>query len=131
MSRLNTALVSVLLMLVVLPAIAADNPATSANDNAVLPTATATTASEQKIKRWLGNQTSIDFADQPLSEWMTYLSDKYHIPIQFDVTAFKEAAIDPSTTPVGAVVKNISIRSALKLVLGQCNLTYLIRTKCC
>ena len=124
MSRSAIAFGSVLLLLAVMPAIAADNPAKPTSDHAILPTATSATPSEQKIKSKLDTKISIDVADQPLSEWVTVLSDKYHIPIMFDTNALKDATIDPSTTSVGAIVKDISLRSAFKLVLSQYYLTY-------
>ena len=87
-----------------------------------------TNPTEQRILTTISEQrTSVDVADQPLSEWATYLSDKYHIPIMFDTAALRDATIDPSTTPVGIVVKDISLRSALKLVLGEHNLTYVVK----
>ena len=66
---------------------------------------------------------------RPAAERMGHviLSDKYHIPIMFDTAALRDATIDPSTTPVGIVVKDISLRSALKLVLSEHNLTYVVK----
>jgi hypothetical protein len=127
MSRLTIALGSVVVCLLFLSAVAADKPSGSDTDHAVLPTARAATPAEHKIKLTLENKTSIDVAEMPPSEWIAYLSDRFHIPIQFDTNALKDAAIDPSTTPVGVQVKDISIRSALDLVLNQRNLTYLIK----
>jgi hypothetical protein len=104
----------------------ADQPATKRN---VAPNATLmSSAVEQAIKSGLAvEKTSVDVADQPLSEWTVALSDRYNIPIMFDTAALRDATIDPSTTPVGIVVKDISLRSALKLVLGEHNLTYVVK----
>ena len=104
----------------------ADQPAAKRN---VAPTATLmSSAAEQAIKSVLAVETtSVDVADQPLSEWTVALSDRYNIPIMFDTAALRDATIDPSTTPVGIVVKDISLRSALKLVLEEHKLAYLVR----
>jgi hypothetical protein len=126
MSRMTIALVPAVCLLF-LSAIASDGPSSPAIDHAVLPTAPAPTPTEHKIKSTLDQKVSINVADQPIREWLAYLSDKYHLPIQFDTSAIKDAAIDPSTTPVGVQVKDISISSALNLVLSQRNLSYLIR----
>ena len=88
-----------------------------------------TNPNEQKILDALNDKTSLDQSDQPLSEAMQYLSDKHHIPIQFDAPALKEASVDPTTVPVGTAVKDISLRSALKLILAQYNLTYVIKNE--
>jgi von Willebrand factor type A domain len=88
----------------------------------------STNPTEQKILNTLSDQkTSVDVAEQPLAEWVTYLSDKFHIPIQFDTPALRDATIDPATIPVGVQVKDISLRSALKLILSQHSLTYVIK----
>jgi hypothetical protein len=126
MSHLRIVLASFAMSLFIGSAIAADKQSGSDTDHAVMPTAPALTPAEQKIKSKLDQKVSINLADQPLSEWIVYLSDKYRLPIQFDTAAIKDAAIDPSTTPVGMQVKDSSIRSALRLVLGQHNLTYVI-----
>src|SRR5436190_7129000 len=126
MSRLRIVLASFTVGLFIASAIAADKQTGSDSDHAIVPTAPALTPTEQKIKSKLDQKVSINLADRPLSEWIVYLSDKYHLPIQFDTAAIKDAAIDPSTTPVGMQVKDSPIRSALKLVLGQHNLTYVI-----
>jgi hypothetical protein len=90
----------------------------------------STNPTEQKILNTLSDQkTSVDVAEQPLAEWVTYLSDKFHIPIQFDTPALKDASIDPATIPVGVQVKDISLRSALKLILSQHSLTYVVKNE--
>jgi hypothetical protein len=127
MSCRTIALCTFIVGLYFFSATAADNPPAPATDHGVLPTAPAPTAAEQRIKAMLDLKVSIDVADQPLSEWLSYLSDKYHVPIQFDVNGLRDAAIDPSTTPVGVQVNDISLRSALKLVLSEHNLTYLLK----
>ena len=126
MSRSAIALGSVALCLLFLSATASDNSSSPVTENAVLPTAPAPTKWEQKIKRVLENKTSVDVADQPLSEWVTFLSDKFHIPILFDKAALTDATIDASTTPVDMVIKDVSVLAALKSVLGQHNLTFVL-----
>jgi hypothetical protein len=104
----------------------ADHPATK---RSVAPTATLmSSAAEQAIKSVLAVETiSVDVADQPLSEWTNAISDRYNIPIQFNANALKDATIDPTTTPVGVQFKDISLRAALKLILDEHKLAYLVR----
>ena len=127
MSRFTIALGSVAVSLIIVSAIASDDPSGLRTDHAVLPTTSSANGVDRKIRATLDFKTTIDPADQPLCEWISYLSNKYHLPIQFDTNALKDAAIDPSTTSVGVQVKDISIRSALNLVLSQHSLTYLIK----
>ena len=99
----------------------AEQPAAKQN---IAPTATLLSSpADQVIKSVLAVETtSLDVAEQPLAEWIQYLSDKYHLPIQFDSNPLKDASIDPATVPVGVQVKDIPLRSALRLVLDQHNL---------
>ncbi len=83
---------------------------------------------DQVIKSVLAVETtSLDVAEQPLAEWLTFLSDKYHFPIQCDSNTLKDASIDPATVPVGIQIKDIPLRSALRLVLDQHNLASYVR----
>ena len=58
-----------------------------------------------QIRAAMSATTSIDLAEQPLSEYLTYLSDKFHIAIHSHPHLDK----DPSTTPVGIVVKDVPL----------------------
>jgi tetratricopeptide (TPR) repeat protein/uncharacterized membrane protein YgcG len=87
---------------------------------------------EEKIIRELNdpnNLITLDFNGQPLSDVVAYLADKYpDIPaFIFDQAALKEAGVDPTTSLVTIKVKDISLRSALRLILSQFNLTYIIK----
>jgi hypothetical protein len=68
----------------------------------------------------------LDVADQPLKDVMNMLQDEYQIPIHIYTPALEEAAIG-TDVPVTINLHNISLRSALKLMLTQLSLTYLIR----
>jgi hypothetical protein len=87
---------------------------------------------EEKIIKALddpNNQTSLDFQGQPLTEVLDYIHDinPNILNFQFDNAALKDAGIDPATTLVTISVKDISLRSALKLILAPFNLTYIIK----
>jgi hypothetical protein len=104
----------------------AEQPAAKQN---IAPTATLMSSpAEQVIKSVLAVETtSLDVVEQPLAEWITYLSDKFHIPILFDKNVLLDASIDTATTPVGIQVKDLPLRSALRLVLDQHNLASYVR----
>lgn len=91
---------------------------------ASVPTEDSLTAeTEAKLQRFL----SVEVADQPLSEYMASLADQLKIQVIFDTAALRDATIDPSTTPVGLVLKNVRGKTLLSFVLGEHNLTYIVR----
>ena len=82
-----------------------------------------------KIERALqGKLTSagMDFTDAPLEEVVSFLQDTYQIPIQLDLPALEEIGIGPDE-PVTISVYGVSLRSALRLMLKQLGLTYIIQ----
>jgi len=86
------------------------------------------TDAEQKIDKALKEPTEISFVDTPLRDVIDYLKDYHHIEIQLDTAAMKDAGADPD----GQVTKNIkgiSLRSALKLLLEDSKLTYVIHNE--
>jgi hypothetical protein len=58
---------------------------------------------------------------------MDYIADKHHLPIKIDYLGLKEAGIDPATTQVTMPIHNLSLRSALNLMLSQLNLAWVIK----
>ncbi|HEX5472163.1 MAG TPA: hypothetical protein VFW73_09760, partial [Lacipirellulaceae bacterium] len=89
----------------------------------------ATGDAEQRIEKALKsplNSTGLEFAATPLSDVVTQLQNDYGIPIQLDKPALDEAAIG-TDTPVDASLHNISLRSALRLMLKNLQLTYIIQ----
>ena len=70
--------------------------------------------------------TGLDFADTPLEEVVNLLQDDYDIPIQIDVPALDEIGIAPDE-PVNINLHGVSLRSALRLMLKNLQLTYVIQ----
>ena len=60
-----------------------------------------------------------------MKDVVDYLKDLHHIEIQLDSAALKEAGVDEST-PMTKNLKGISLRSALKLMLDELQLKYVI-----
>jgi len=87
------------------------------------------TSAAKKIEQVLAgplHSNGIDVADQPLIDILMQLQDEYQIPIQLDTTALEEAGVG-SDSPVTRTFRNISLRSALKLMLEPLKLTWIIR----
>jgi hypothetical protein len=83
---------------------------------------------ETKILAALDEQTELDFLEQPLNDVMDYLKQRHDIEIQLDTRALIDAGIG-SDTPITRNIKGITLRSALKLVLGELDLTYALRNE--
>ena len=69
----------------------------------------------------------LNFQETPLRDVINQLKDKYDIPILADKKAFEDAGLDLDTTVITQNVSGISLRSALRLLLGDIDLTYLIK----
>ena len=89
---------------------------------------------EKNIQDALKQPTQMDFTEQPLKDVIDYLKD-YHtqllgrpIEMQLDTKALNDAGIAPDT-PVTKTLKGITLRSALKLLLHDLQLTYIIQNE--
>ena len=90
----------------------------------------STMSAEERIEAALDQplKAPLDFTELPLIEIVDTLQDEYDIPIVFDNAALDEVAISPDTE-ITASLRNITLRSALKLMLQQPgveDLTYVI-----
>ncbi len=83
-------------------------------------------AAEKKINAALLDETTMDFEETPLQDVVDYLHDYHGIEIQLDIKALEDAAVG-TDTPVTRRLKGISLRSALRLVLGAMDLTYVVK----
>ena len=81
---------------------------------------------EQRIYAALEADTSLDFIETPFTEVIDYLERTHEIPIEIDNTAMTELAID-TNTPINRTIKGVSLRSALRLMLKDLGLTYVIQ----
>ncbi|MCH7729430.1 MAG: hypothetical protein IH991_23580, partial [Planctomycetes bacterium] len=81
---------------------------------------------EAKILNALEDETSMAFNKTPLSEAIEFLKDYHKIEIHLDAKALEDAGIE-SDTPVTRNIKGITLRSALKLMLRDLDLTFIIK----
>ena len=81
--------------------------------------------SEKKIRDALKSATQLEFFDAPLSDVIDYLKDYHDIEIQLDTRALEDVGIT-SQSPVTKTLKGISLKSALRLLLRDLSLTYVI-----
>ena len=83
---------------------------------------------ERRIREALNSPTQIELVETPLKDIVAYLKDFHHIEIQLDTAALKEAGVDEST-PVTKNLKGVSLRSALRLILAERELKYVIHNE--
>ena len=84
-----------------------------------------------RIKRALAEPlkpTGLDFSEEPLENVVNFLQEEYGIPIQLDAMALEDASLTPDEK-VTVNINNVSLRSALRLMLRSLQLTYLIRNE--
>jgi hypothetical protein len=90
------------------------------------PSGTLKSANEARIASALDEPTELDFTEQPLSDVIDYLKQKHGIEIQFDRSALTAAGVT-GDTPISRTLRDITLESALGLVLGELNLTSIVR----
>lgn len=85
-------------------------------------------SSEEKILEELSQKTDLEFADAPapLKDVVDVIKAKHGIEVVLDGEKFQAAGIDPAATLIAKSLKDISLRSALRLILRDFNLTYVI-----
>ena len=81
---------------------------------------------EKQIEAALGDETSLQFNDVPLQSAVQQISEQHGIPIVIDGPALEDIGID-SEVEVSLELSNITLRSFLRLLLRQHELTYVIK----
>jgi hypothetical protein len=82
--------------------------------------------SEQKIFDQLDGDTTLEFIETPLSDVVEYLEDLHGIQIELDTRALDGVGIG-SDTPITRNLKGVSLRAALRLMLKDLDLTYVVK----
>lgn len=80
---------------------------------------------EQRIYDALDKKVDLEFIDTELSQVLSFLQDRYQIPIRPDETRLTDFGVGLDSQ-VNLVISGVSLRSALKLILEQLDLTYII-----
>ncbi len=85
-------------------------------------------AAVAKIAAALASPTEIVCNNTPLTDVVEHLGKRHKIEIQLDTCALKEAGIEPNC-PVTKSLSGISLRSALRQLLREMQLEYVIRNE--
>ena len=78
-----------------------------------------------KIEQTLSDATTLEFIETPLADVAAYLGELHDINVQLDTRALEATGI-ASDTPISRDLRNISLRSALRITLADLELTYVI-----
>ena len=78
---------------------------------------------EVKIEKAFKESTSLTFIETPLEEACNAITDKHNIPILIDRRALEEIGLTPDT-PVNLSMKKVRLRSFLRMMLREIDLTY-------
>jgi hypothetical protein len=84
---------------------------------------------EERINEALASPlkaSGLDFTEEPLENVINFLQTEYEIPIQLDEPSLEDAGLTRDE-PVTIQLQNVTLRSALRLMLKQKQLTYVIR----
>jgi hypothetical protein len=117
---------------IALPPARAAAPATASDDLCRCvgeDKSTESAAHASRIRAALSSQLKedgLEFTDQPLEEAIGLLQQVYDIPIKLDGAALKEAGIQPDK-PINANLHGISLSAAIRLMLEEIDLTYIVR----
>jgi von Willebrand factor type A domain len=89
----------------------------------------STGGADQRINDALSSPllgSGLQYNDVPLEQVISALKDQYNIEVQIDTPALDDIGLSPDE-PVTVDLRNITLRSALRLMLSQLQLTYVIR----
>ena len=89
---------------------------------------TQSNPNEAKILAALDDKTELEFVDQPLTDVIDYLKERHDIEIQLDSKALTDEGVG-TDTPITRNIRGITLRSALRLMLGELDLTYVIKNE--
>ena len=91
----------------------------------IQPVSPMKTGNEQALEDALDDDTHFEFIQMPLSDVVAYLEDLHKAGIRLDKKSLEAAGIG-SDTSVSCMLKGVSLRSGLRLLLDDQNLTYCI-----
>jgi hypothetical protein len=103
----------------------AQQPETKEQPPAAPKAATAQSMTD-RIEAELNNHTNVDLVDMPLKDVAVFLSDTHGIPIVLSKKKLEEASVTPDT-PVTLTLRGVTLRSVLRLILKEQELTYVLR----
>jgi hypothetical protein len=84
---------------------------------------------EKKIQEELLRPTQFQFNETPLKDVVTFIKDLHGINIELDRKKLEDAGVNPDDTLITRNLSGVSLKAALKLVLEQLGLAYVIKNE--
>jgi hypothetical protein len=81
---------------------------------------------ELRVRAELDRETTVDFVEQPLKDVVLYVSELHNIPLILAADKLQEASV-AFDTPITKTLRGVSLRSALRLILKDLELTFAVR----
>jgi hypothetical protein len=85
----------------------------------------ASAAARKRIDAALNSETTCDFVEIPLADVVEFFKEKHGIEIQIDYRVLDGVGIG-SDTPITRKLSGVALRTALRLVLRDLDLTYMV-----
>jgi hypothetical protein len=83
-------------------------------------------ANHERLLAALAQRTSLDPVETPLNFIVSHLVDRHRVPLLLDVRRINAAGVSLDT-PITKSFRNISLQSALRMLLGELELTFALR----
>ena len=87
------------------------------------------TKKEQELMKSLDSPINIGFKDATFEEVIKFIANTTGQEILLDKNSLAQAMVDPSTTRISLTLRDVSARTALRKVLQDRNLTYVIKNE--
>ncbi len=100
-------------------------PADGADRTPVVAVPEAQRSANDRLRQMLDADTTVEFSEAPLREVLDYLSRTHDIPIWIDRRALDSVGLN-SDTPVTISLQGVPLRSALRLLLADLQLTCMV-----
>lgn len=122
---ISPAILATMLVCIGLPSrsFAADTPPETSQDNVQED---SEIGSETQVHAALDKSVSLSAVDLPLAAVMKDLAEKADVTMQLDIAALESNGISADDATVSVALKGISLRSVLRIVLDQFDLTYMV-----
>ncbi|TWU55056.1 DUF4974 domain-containing protein [Rubripirellula reticaptiva] len=83
---------------------------------------------EMKIRQSMSKRTSLSFVELPLADAAKQLAQAFDLPILIDAKALEEIGLS-AQEPVNVKLRDVSLRSILRLMLNDLELTYIVKNE--
>ncbi|RIK81536.1 MAG: hypothetical protein DCC68_08395 [Planctomycetota bacterium] len=86
-------------------------------------------SAEEKIFRALGENADFQLIQMPLRQFAEQIEQQHKIQVEIDNKGLIDAGLDPETMEINRDLRGISLRSALRLILKELELTYVVQNE--